>query len=192
MSDNSAAVAAFLKALQDRQIKAVMLDMDKTLVSEHSRGCLAKSDVAWFVKSVTPTARELIMELLKANFILSIGTYSDELYAKDDPKNSIAGTPLVYEVLRPFLDEKQLSQIYIIGLNPDLYATAPKPGGQPPPADKSETKAAADNSWLCCNCCRKKDKERIDPNQSFFQDKITSILHKGRNVDKSATKVCYT
>jgi hypothetical protein len=170
-----------------------MLDMDKTMVSEHSRGCLPKSEVPWFVKSITPVARDLIIELLKNGFQVSVGTYSDELYAKEDIKNQVAGAPLVCELLQSFLDEKQLSQIAIVGLNPDLYA-APSKSQAPPAADKSEASASKSGglaSWCCC-CRNKKEVERIDPNQSFFQDKMTGIFHKGRNVDKNATKICYT
>jgi hypothetical protein len=189
-----AAVGTFVKTLMDRKIGGVMLDMDKTMVSEHSRGCLPKNDVPWFAKSITPAARDLIIELLKNGLQVSIGTYSDELYAKDDIKNSIAGAPLVYEVLRPFLDEKQLSQIYIIGLNPDLYTPAPKTSTTTPPtADKSETpKSTGLFDWCCCCRSKKPAQERIDPNQSFFQDKMTAIFHKGMNVDKKNTKICYT
>jgi hypothetical protein len=184
------AVSLFVKTLVDKKIGAVMLDMDKTMVSEHSRGCLSTNDVPWFAKSITVAARDLIIELLKAGLPISIGTYSDELYAKDDIKNSVAGAPLVYEVLRPFLDEKQLSQISIIGLNPDLYTPPPK-SATAPAADKAKGTSFID--W-CCGCCRKKKElqEPMDPNHSFFQDKMTAIFHKGKNVDKKNTKICYT
>jgi len=178
MSDE---VNGFIKGIMEKGIKAVMVDMDKTLVSEHSRGCLPRAELQWFVKSMTPTTKSLIPALVKAGLVVCIGTYSDELYAKDDPKNQIAGTPLVHELLKPIIEEKQLNSVLVIGLNPELYVPPP-PKAAPTPGPDGKIPTSAE----------KEGPPAPDPNHVFFNDKIASLLKKAQKVDKQGYQLCYT
>jgi len=169
----------FLAFLDKKQIKGLVIDMDRTMVSEHSGGYLEKREVKKFVECLTPASRELILKALESKLQLCIATYSDELY-KGNNKEAVAGRELVLEILKSFLKDDDIKKITIFSLNPDLYRksalgdqlaaahftarAAGKPAG-----DRGDAKAV-DAS--------------IPATQNFFNEKIDAVIAKKENIDK--------
>lgn len=124
--DDSEVIDVFVDFLKGLGVRVVVLDMDKTLTSQHSGGAINQGEpLNEFVNSVTPVARQLILALIKSEFQLAVATFSDDLYtlgpAGGPPKNVVAGTDLVCTVLGSILTEDQIRRIPIVTLNPGLY-----------------------------------------------------------------------
>lgn len=131
-------IQAFCKNIEKRGIKCVVFDMDQTLVSAHSQGVLLRKESALpvsdgkrkpmtlsvFKESTSTVGQALIKELLKRKITVSIATFSDDLYSRNNTEY-ISGVSLVREVLLQFLSKDEVDSIPIVAINPGLYQTFP-------------------------------------------------------------------
>jgi hypothetical protein len=113
----------FLAFLQKNSIRCVVFDMDKTLVTMHSGGCVPREELIQFAESITPTARLLIPFLIASDIRVAVATFADDLYASYG-RNQVAGVELVRTVLSElpcFQQPQQLDAVPIVTINPALY-----------------------------------------------------------------------
>ena len=118
---------AFVSYLREQQIECVVFDLDRTLVSQHSGGCVPAASLASFAASATPAVRLLLPHLVEQGFRIAIATFADALYSQYQ-RGSVAGEELVRRVLRELPcfakgeeGAKRLAEVPIVTLNPDLY-----------------------------------------------------------------------
>lgn len=124
IADIDERIALFVTFLRRQSIRCVVFDMDRTLVANHSGGCVSLGQVSAFAASLTPAARHLIPVLLAEGFHIAVATFADDLYGSFY-KDEIAGVELVHIVLRElpcFATGDALAAVPVVTLNPDLYA----------------------------------------------------------------------
>jgi phosphoglycolate phosphatase-like HAD superfamily hydrolase len=123
---------SFVSFLRANSLQVVVFDMDRTLVSQHSGGCVPASSLNSFAASLTPASRALIPFLMSEGLHVAVATFADDLYASYRT-DSVAGVSLVRRVLREcscFQGAEGLrlleERVAITTLNPDLYDITPR------------------------------------------------------------------
>jgi hypothetical protein len=127
-SISSSELSTFVNHLRSLNIQCVVFDLDRTLVSQHSGGCVPAEQLETFANSLTETSRILLPYLLENGFHIAVATFADDLYSQY-AKGNVAGVTLVRRVLRECpcfgADTEQaknaLASVPIITINPDLY-----------------------------------------------------------------------
>jgi len=131
--EHQKSLEAFLSALTERKIKAVVFDMDRTIIAQHSRGAILESKLLQFLSTISPVVEVLIPYLLDKGIKVAIATLSDDFYSKllterdkrmGKTRDSVylSGAELVKKILAKFLTIAQLKEVIMVTLNPDLYS----------------------------------------------------------------------
>lgn len=102
-------------------IECVVFDMDYTITSMHSKGCLHRSALSNYLISVSWDVRVFIPILIDEGYKVAIATFIDDAYylLGYDKEEYISGRELVEEILDTLvLTDEQRSSIYITSYQP--------------------------------------------------------------------------
>lgn len=173
-----AEIVSFVTLLKSHGIQCVAFDMDRTLVSQHSGGCVSSSSVDEFAESMTKACRQLIPYLLEQGLKVAVATFADDLYAQHS-RNSIAGVELVKRVLGelPVFDgqmgRERLRHVPIVTINPDLYVVETTRGGGSSSAASEEQRRMKSVCSSSSSSAHSADHARKTKElQDFFESKL--------------------
>eukprot|EP00669_Euglena_mutabilis_P012851 TRINITY_DN7542_c0_g1_i1.p1 TRINITY_DN7542_c0_g1~~TRINITY_DN7542_c0_g1_i1.p1 ORF type:complete len:205 (-),score=18.92 TRINITY_DN7542_c0_g1_i1:132-746(-) len=120
--------ASCAAAIAQSGYRAVAFDMDRTLIRDHSRGCLRRSDISSYFAAASPDAVALMLELHTLGVHLAVATHSDAAeygLTRDavtrtptNPREHIIGEELATRVLYELLPPAIAEQVYVVAYYP--------------------------------------------------------------------------
>lgn len=129
-------VQDFVNQLKALGIKMVVFDLDQTACKEHSGGVLRKKEDKFeddmylekYLTEIAPDFKRVVPALVKANFYLSICTFTDTYYYFEESgdmrfpkKDFIAGEHLVNAFLNEHFDKETVDCFYNVPYNPSIH-----------------------------------------------------------------------
>lgn len=122
-NSESASYEKCIQLLKEKGIKVVAFDMDQTAVSVHSRGRLRRDGLDSYLNQATHDFRNIVPELHKHGFGLSISTHSDEAEFGGDvqPESHILGSELAQALVDRHFEPAISSAFKIIAYNPRFH-----------------------------------------------------------------------